>query len=48
MSTEEREIVEKLQAAIPTMSEFDKGYILGKAEELERRKKEADNESTEA
>lgn len=48
MSTEEKEIVEKLQKAIPNMSDFDKGYILGKAEELERRKKEAEYECKEA
>ncbi len=44
MSEKERQIVEKLKDAIPKMSEFDKGYILGKAESLadgsEEKKKE--------
>lgn len=30
MSEKEKRIVEKLKEAIPNMSEFDKGYILGK------------------
>lgn len=34
MSEKERQIVEKLKDAIPKMSEFDKGYILGKTESL--------------
>lgn len=32
MSEKEKRIVEKLKDAIPNMSEFDKGYILGKTE----------------
>ena len=32
MSEKEKRIVEKLKEAIPNMSEFDKGYILGKTE----------------
>ena len=32
MSEKEKRIVEKLKDAIPNMSEFDKGYILGKVE----------------
>lgn len=32
MSEKEKRIVEKLKEAIPKMSEFDKGYILGKVE----------------
>lgn len=32
MSEKEKQIVEKLKEAIPKMSEFDKGYILGKVE----------------
>ena len=32
MSEKEKKIVEKLKEAIPKMSEFDKGYILGKVE----------------
>lgn len=34
MSEKEKRIVEKLKDAIPNMSEFDKGYILGKVERL--------------
>lgn len=32
MSDKEKEIVQKLRDAIPQMSDFDKGYILGKVE----------------
>lgn len=32
MSEKEKRIVEKLKDAIPKMSDFDKGYILGKVE----------------
>ena len=39
MSEKERQIVEKLKDAIPKMSEFDKGYILGKTESLADGKK---------
>lgn len=34
MSEKEKRIVEKLKDAIPQMSDFDKGYILGKVERL--------------
>lgn len=34
MSEKEKRIVEKLKEAIPKMSEFDKGYILGKVENI--------------
>ncbi len=34
MSEKEKQIVEKLKDAIPKMSEFDKGYILGKVESM--------------
>lgn len=40
MSEKEKEIVEKLKEAIPKMSDFDKGYILGKVESMAERKKE--------
>ena len=39
-------IIEKLKEAIPKMSEFDKGYILGKVESMAEQKK--DNESKES
>lgn len=34
MSEKEKQVVEKLKEAIPHMSDFDKGYILGKVENL--------------
>ena len=34
MSEKEKAIVEKIKKAIPNMSEFDKGYFLGKVESL--------------
>lgn len=39
MSEKEKQIVEKLKEAIPQMSDFDKGYILGKVEQLSQNKK---------
>lgn len=47
MSEKEKRIVEKLKEAIPNMSEFDKGYILGKVESLSE-KKEDDSEKKES
>ena len=38
MSEKEKRIVEKLKNAIPNMSEFDKGYILGKTESFSEKK----------
>lgn len=40
MSEKEKQVVEKLKEAIPHMSDFDKGYILGKVENMAERKKE--------
>lgn len=40
MSEKEKQVVEKLRDAIPKMSDFDKGYILGKVESMAERKKE--------
>lgn len=34
MSEKEKKIVEKLKRAISNMSDFDKGYILGKTEKM--------------
>lgn len=34
MSEREKQVVEKLKDAIPKMSDFDKGYILGKVESM--------------
>lgn len=39
MSEKEKEVVEKLKEAIPKMSDFDKGYILGKVESMADKKK---------
>lgn len=43
MSEKEKRIVEKLKEAIPKMSDFDKGYILGKVEGMTS-EKEAEKE----
>jgi hypothetical protein len=43
MSEKEKQIVEKLKDAIPKMSDFDKGYILGKVENMAE-KKDSDKE----
>lgn len=40
MSEKERQVVEKLRDAIPKMSDFDKGYILGKVESMADQKKD--------
>jgi len=34
MSKKEKDIITKIVQAVPRMSEFDKGYLLGKAETL--------------
>ena len=39
LSDREKEIIEKIKEAIPQMSEFDKGFLLGKAEGLAEAKK---------
>lgn len=44
MSEKEKRIVEKLKEAIPNMSEFDKGYILGKVESLSDKKNDDSNQ----
>lgn len=38
MSEKEKNVVEKLKKAIPNMSDFDKGYILGKVEGMVEKK----------
>lgn len=40
MSEKEKQVVEKLKEAIPKMSDFDKGYILGKVEGMAGRRNE--------
>lgn len=48
MSEKEKAIVEKIAKAIPNMSEFDKGYFLGKVESLaDGDKKEEERKSDE-
>ena len=44
MSEKEKRIVEKLKDVIPNMSEFDKGYILGVAEEKSKSKNMEESE----
>ena len=46
MSEKEKRIVEKLKEAIPKMSDFDKGYILGKVEGMTS-EKEVEKECSE-
>ena len=38
MREREKQVVEKLKDAIPKMSDFDKGYILGKVESMAEQK----------
>lgn len=40
MSEKEKQVVEMLREAIPKMSDFDKGYILGKVEGMAEQKQE--------
>lgn len=47
MSEKEKSIITKIVQAVPVMSEFDKGYLLGKAETLadeESKRERKDNE----
>lgn len=39
MSEKEKQIVEKLKETLPNMSDFDKGYLLGKAYDNRREDK---------
>ena len=45
MSEKEKQVVEKLKEAIPKMSDFDKGYILGKVESMADEKNDTEKES---
>ena len=45
MSEKEKQVVEKLKEAIPKMSDFDKGYILGKVEGMADENKDNEKES---
>lgn len=40
MSDREKEMIEKIVEAILQMSEFDKGYILGRAEAITEKRRE--------
>lgn len=40
VTEEEKKVIEKLKEAMPTMSERDKGYLLGFAEGMTKRPKE--------
>ena len=46
MSEREKMIIAKLIEAIPKMSEFDKGYILGKTESLAMNAKHPEEKKT--
>ena len=48
MSEKEKRIIEKLKDAIPNMSEFDKGYILGKTESFSENNPEQESDKKEA
>lgn len=47
MSEKEKQVVEKLKEAIPKMSDFDKGYILGKVENMAEQSKEKEEKGKE-
>lgn len=47
MSEKEKQIVEKLKDAIPKMSDFDKGYILGKVENMAEQNEQGEHTNTE-
>lgn len=42
MREKEKQVVERLKEAIPKMSDFDKGYILGKVENMTEIKRESE------
>ena len=45
MSEKEKQIVEKLKEAIPKMSDFERGYILGRVESMADEKEDNEKES---
>lgn len=47
MSEKEKRIVEKLKEVIPKMSDFDKGYILGKTESFSENNLEQESDKKE-
>lgn len=44
MSEKEKQVVEKLRDAIPNMTDFQKGYVLGMVESSASKKDKTDNE----
>lgn len=44
MSEKEKQILETITEAIPKMSEFDKGYLLGMGEAMVSRKEEGEKD----
>lgn len=42
MSEKEKKILESITKAVPNMSEFDKGYILGKTKSFSEKKDDSD------
>ena len=44
MSEKEKKILETITEAIPKMSEFDKGYLLGMGEAMVSKKKEGEKD----
>ena len=44
MSDKEKRIVEKVKKALPTMSDFEKGYILGRVEHAAEKNCERERE----
>lgn len=45
MSEREKKIIESISEALPKMSEFEKGYLLGSAERMVSEKEETDKEN---
>ena len=45
MSEKEKKIIESISEALPQMSEFDKGYLLGSAERMVSEKEKAEKEN---
>lgn len=47
MSEREKKALQTIIDAVPKMSDFDKGYLLGKAEEMNRRDEEKEKKEGE-
>lgn len=48
MSEKEKKILESIAKAVPNMSEFDKGYFLGKTESFSEKKDNSDQKQKES